>query len=151
MTRPVALPISTSTFKVRECGIDGVIVAHDGALKGLAGEFVECQGGLCAVLRERRVDFRHGNVDAEPVDGRDVEQLLRRAAGAGIDERADIGVAGGDHAIEWRAGPFQTTAVVRGGGRWPIMELTVELVDAAWLTKVSVSCLVTAFWVKSFW
>ena len=90
-------------FDVEGAGglVDGVGVAGDGAFEDAAGVLVEGEGGFAADADGGRVGLGDGDEDADLVDGGEVEEL--RASGAvfaGVDEGADVGVAGGDDAVE---------------------------------------------------
>ena len=62
---------------------------------------------LAPVWMAGGVGLGDGDVDAEPVDGGEVEELARvGAVFAGLDEGADVGVAGSDDAVEGRVDFF---------------------------------------------
>ena len=100
--------------------VDGGGVADQACLEMLAGVFGHRQFGFEARMDDRRVVLRHRYVEAQLVGVGNVEQL-RVAVGIGLDQLADIGVAGGDGAGERRTNglvAFQRRQprIVRRGG-----------------------------------
>ena len=53
-------------------------------------------------MNGRRVNFRHANVSANRIGLREIEEFLRRAAVACVDQISDIDVAARDDAAERR-------------------------------------------------
>ena len=84
--------------------IDRVRVAHDRSLKCFSREFIQRQCCFGAVLRCVGVDFRYGDIDAQPIHRRHVKQFLRhrrqplRTAGPRVNECADVRISRRDHA-----------------------------------------------------
>ena len=98
---PSLLGTSTSVSKVRGRGIDGLGGARHRAGELLPGKLLQRDDGIHADLDGRRVGLRNGDVDAQRIDPRDVEELFARPLPAsGIDQRAGIDVALGEHAVE---------------------------------------------------
>ena len=69
------------------------------AVKGAVRIFRHRDHGLGADLDRGHVVLRHVDIDAQLGDVGHHEHRRARAA-AGIDQRADVGVARGDHAVE---------------------------------------------------
>src|ERR1035438_52184 len=80
-------------------GVYGVRGADQGALVGLPGVLGESEVDLRSTLDGLRVELRQVGVDAQGLDGLEVEELLGRA---GVDKLADVDGAGGDHAVKRR-------------------------------------------------
>src|SRR5580693_8356001 len=82
-------------------GIDGSGGAHDFALKGAARHFAEGKSCRDAGEGGEGVSLGHVDVDAQNVFGGQMKELTTGSiSGAGIDQRADIDIAGGDDSIE---------------------------------------------------
>src|ERR1700692_222270 len=77
--------------------IDCAGIANHRAGKGAAGKLRQRELGLRAIDGDIRITLRYVDIDAQQVGPGDVEQLPAGAAGAaGIDQRTDIDVTGGD-------------------------------------------------------
>src|SRR6266851_10213029 len=83
-------------------GVDRLRGAHHIAEKFLAGILSELEEGAEPCANGGRVSFRHAYVNANGVGLRQNEELLRRAAISGVDQRTGIRGAPGDHAAERR-------------------------------------------------
>ena len=77
-----------------------------------------------------------------------MEHLHPAPRGSRVDELADVHVTRGNHAVERRIYP---QAIGSSSSRCMLAsaDSTAELVDACWVTNVSVSCLETAFFWQS--
>src|SRR4029077_6602340 len=82
--------------------VNGVGVANESAMKGLAREFIEGQSGWGTRARGAGVHLGDGDVKAERANGGHVKEFPRLCAGPRIDERPDVRMAGGDDAVEGR-------------------------------------------------
>ena len=85
-------------------GIDCLRRAHDRALEFLAGQLRQGDPGFHSGLNGGRVILRDADVHAQRIDAGHVKQFFARgpADGAGVDQRAGIDVALGQHAGERR-------------------------------------------------
>src|SRR5258708_9591020 len=82
------------------CHVNGVGIANEGAMKGLAWEFIEGQRGWRTRTRGAGVHLGNRDVQAQLTNGGDVKEFPRLCAGPCIDECSDIRTAGGDDAVE---------------------------------------------------
>ena len=80
-------------------GVDGVGGANQRSLVGFAGVLGEGQADLRACFGGSGIDLRQVGVDAQGLDGLQVEEFL---AGAGVDELAGVDGAGGNDPVERR-------------------------------------------------
>ena len=99
---PVGLSTSTSSSSVREAGSMASAVRAILPEKFRPGNSARVRSARAARRGGARVRFRHVDEDAQAAGGGQVEQLLARRVGAGVDERADIDIARRDHAVERR-------------------------------------------------
>src|SRR6185437_2071811 len=101
------LPCGIIYVNFREQGaavlVNGVRGANQSAFKRMIGKFIQHQFSLQTGLGSARIDFGNVHIDAQFVGRDDMEEFsARTAAGSGINERADVGVAGGDDSGEGR-------------------------------------------------
>ena len=97
---PPGLSRSISTSRVREAAsIDCAVRASTPVNVRPGSSWSSIVAGTLRA-RRARIDLRHVDEDAQPVHRGDVEELLGGAARS--DQRADVGVARGDHAGERR-------------------------------------------------
>src|SRR5882672_1421606 len=82
--------------------INGVGVANESAMKGLAREFIEGQSGGRTGTRGTGVHLRNRHVYSKCANSGDVKQFLRLRAGPCVDECPDIRIACGDDAVKGR-------------------------------------------------
>src|SRR5439155_1445611 len=120
-------------------GVDRTCGTNELALEPAIGKFSQSQICRHTGLGHLRIGLRHIDVNAKMVRLGNVKQLTARAgAGAGIDQRADIGVAGSDHTAERRINflkrlqLFQTLHI---GVRTRINGSIGEGLDIGWKNK----------------
>src|SRR5260370_10763102 len=80
--------------------VNGVGVANESAMEGLAWEFIEGQGGWRSGAGGTGIHLGNGDVKAQLTNCGDVKELPRLCAGPGVDECPDVRIAGGDNAVE---------------------------------------------------
>src|SRR5216683_4802647 len=80
--------------------VNGVGVANESAMEGLAREFIEGQAGWRTGARGTGVHLGDRDVEAQRANGGDVKELSRLCAGACVDECSDVRIAGGDDAVK---------------------------------------------------
>src|SRR5229473_2174094 len=81
--------------------INGFCRASHRAKKLLAGKFLQCHGSLGANLDKWCIGLRNAGINPQGIDTRKVKQFAAGSSGAGVDERARVDVAAGQHAGEW--------------------------------------------------
>src|SRR5580692_3352040 len=82
--------------------IDGVGGAHQFTLEFPPGKLRQREVGGEAWLSRNGILLRNVDEDAQRASGGDVKEFLRRTGGAGVNQLPNVGVAGGDDAIEGR-------------------------------------------------
>src|SRR4029077_1117200 len=87
--------------------VNGVGVANKSAMKSLAREFVEGQGGWRTGPCGTGVHLGNRDVQAELANRGHVKEFPRLCAGACIDERSDVRTAGGDDPVKGRIDLFK--------------------------------------------
>src|ERR1700733_973325 len=80
--------------------IDGVGVANESAMKSLAREFIEGQGGWRTGAGGAGVHLGYRDVQPELLYGRDVKEFPRLRAGPSVDECSNVRIARRDDAVE---------------------------------------------------
>src|SRR5260370_15849135 len=81
--------------------INGFCPPGHRAEKLLAGKFLQCHGSVDANLEKWCIGMRSAAISQQGIDARKVKQFAAGSSGAGVDERARIDVAAGEHAGEW--------------------------------------------------